>query len=548
MGVGSRAGVSLRRTIIERHLHAPDFREAGEVVPTPDLQRVARLVILAGVIAAAAYLYFLLSPEHRGTTWVWALTVVAEGLTIFQALTVWWTVLAHGGHRDPADVVAWRERMLAGVDVPSVDVFVTAAGEPLEIVSSTVLAARDMRLPHQTWVLDDGGSDELRVFCEEAGVGYLRREDRSNAKAGNVNTALAETTGEFVAIFDADHVPTSDFLVEALPHLVDRRVAFAQSPQWYGNRDRLVSVGASESQRIFYELICPGKNHFNAVFCVGTNVVFRRSALAEVGGLYAESLSEDIWTSLLLHRRGWRSIFVPKVLARGLAPDTLRGYLKQQFRWARGGFELLFTGRLLRGAGLRLDQRLQYLFTSTHYLLAFATLIFQLLPAAYLLLGDAPVHAGLTTWIAFYLPFALLLLLVTYLQAGGFKIAAIVASLGAAPVHVQAFLSVALRRSSSWNVTNARGAVQSIELVLPQFALLVVNLLAIGVGLAVLTPENRTGTFLAIFWAALQAFVLARMVAEAFLDAARQRRELGQPTGPPKQRSRRSEAELARGA
>lgn len=533
----------------DRLLHAPDpAAGAGEPEPTPDLQRVARLVILAGIAAAGFYLWFLLSPANRGTPWVWALTVVAEGLTVFQALTVWWTVLAHTGHRDPADVVAWRERLLAGEDPPGIDVFVTVAGEPLEIVARTVLAARDMRLPHETWVLDDGRSDALRAFCEEAGVGYLRRPDRRHAKAGNVNAALQRTGGEFVAIFDADHVPTGDFLVEALPHLVDRRVAFAQSPQWYGNRDRLVPIGASESQRIFYELICPGKNHFNAAFCVGTNVVFRRQALAEVGGLYTDSLSEDIWTSLLLHRRGWRSVFVPKVLARGLAPDTLRGYLKQQFRWARGGFELLLGGRLLRGAGLRLDQRLQYLFTSTHYLLAFATIIFQLLPAAYLLLGDAPVHAGLTTWLAFYLPFAVLLLAVTYLQAGGFKPAAIVASLGAAPVHVQAFLSVLFRRSSSWNVTNARGAVQSIELVLPQFALLVVNVLAIGVGLAALTPTDRTGTFLAVAWATLQALVLARVVTEAFVDAARQRRESAGPPLAARRVRRPPLSELAEGS
>jgi cellulose synthase (UDP-forming) len=336
-------------------------------------------------------------------------------------------------------------------------------------------------------------------------------------------------------------VPTRDFLVEALPHLVDRRVAFAQSPQWYTNRTQLVPLGASEAQRIFYQLICPGKNHFNAVFCVGTNVVFRRSALADVGGLYADSLSEDIWTSLLLHRRGWRSVFVPKVLARGLAPDTLRGYFKQQFRWARGGFEILFRGRLLRGGGLTLDQRLQYLFTGTNYLLAFATVIFQLLPAAYLLAGDAPVRASIGNWLAFYLPFAVLLLAVTYLQAGSFKVSAIVTSIGAAPVHVQAFLSLLLRRRSSWNVTNVRGAVQSIELVLPQFALLVLNLLAIGVGLAALRPENRTGTFLAVAWASLHALILGRIVAEAFIDAARQRRaDRNRAAGPP---SRRAQAE-----
>lgn len=499
---------------------APD----GGVETTPDLQRVGRLVIWAAVAAACAYLYFLLIPANRGTAWLWALTLLAEGLTILQALSVWWTVLAHGGHRDPVEVVAWRQRMLDGGDIPSIDVFITVAGEPLELVARTALAARDMRFPHETWVLDDGRSGDLLAFCRSEKIGYLRRPDRRDAKAGNVNAALQRTRGEFVAIFDADHVPTVDFLVEALPHLVDSRVAFVQSPQKYTNRDGLVPLGASEAQRIFYELVCPGKNHFNAAFCVGTNVIFRRSALADVGGLYSESQSEDIWTSLLMHRRGWRSVFVPKVLAHGLAPDTLRSYFKQQFRWSRGGFELLFTGKLLRGHGLSLDQRLQYLSTGTNYLLAFAMLIFQLLPAAYLLGGWSPVHASLSNWLAFYLPFSLLLLLVTYLQAGSFRISAIVMSIGSAPVHAQAALSVLLRRRASWNVTNASGAVQSIELVLPQFALLVINLLAIVVGVAALRAGDRTGTFLAIGWASLHVLILGRVVAEAFIDSSRLRR------------------------
>src|SRR5262245_39396471 len=492
--------------------------------PTRELQRGGRLLVMAAVLAAAASAHVLLVPGNRGPPWVWALVLVGEGLTIFQAFGVWWTVLAHDEHRERADVFAWRRRLLAGSDAPTVDVFVTVAGEPLDIVHRTVLAARDMRLPHETWVLDDGASDEVQALCRELEVGYLRRSSNAHAKAGNVNAALSRTRGEFVAIFDADHVPTPDFLVEALPHLVDERVAFVQSPQWYSNRKRLVPLGASEAQRIFYELVCPGKSHFDAVFCVGTNVIFRRAALAEVGGLYTESLSEDIWTSLLLHRRGWRSVYVPTILARGLAPDTLAAYFKQQFRWARGGFELLLTGKLLRSPGLTLDQRLQYFLTSTNYLLAFATIAFQLLPAAFLLSGQAPVDVPLTTWIAFYAPFLALQLLVTYLQAGGFRIAAIVTSIGVAPVHVRAFLSVLFRRRSQWRVTNARGAVESIELVMPQIALLVLNVLAIAVGLATLTPANRTGVLLAVGWAGLHALILGRLVLEAFVDAARQRR------------------------
>ncbi len=530
----------------EQHLHPPAPGTGGaSSEDTADLQRFTRLVIAAAVAAASAYVFFLLDPAHRGTTWVWALVLVAEGLTIFQALGVWWTILAHRGHHDRPEVFAWRQRMLAGRDLPSIDVFVTVAGEPLDVVSRTVLAANEMQLPHETWVLDDGKSDALRDLCHDIGVGYLRRPDNRNAKAGNVNAALRRTTGEFVAILDADHVPTKDFLAEALPHLVDQRVAFAQSPQWYTNRRRLVELGAGESQRIFYELVCPGKNHFNAVFCVGTNVIFRRRALAELGGLYTGSNSEDIWTSLLLHRRGWRSVYVPKVLARGLAPDTLRGYFKQQFRWAHGGFEMLLRGRLLRGAGLNADQRLQYLFTGTNYLLAFATVIFQIVPAAFLLGGFTPVHAGLGSWLAFYLPVYTLMFIITLLQAGGFRPAAIVMSFGAAPVHIQAFLSTLLRRRSAWNVTNVRGAVQSIELVLPQFALLTLNVVAIVVGLRALTPADQVGTYLAVTWAALHVLVLGRVVAEAFVDARRQRRETAAP--PSTSAAARREAALTTG-
>ena len=72
----------------------------------------------------------------------------------------------------------------------------------------------------------------------------------------------------------------------------------------YGNLRTLVSRGAGFMQSVFYTLIQPGKNRFNAAFCVGTNVMFRRAAMGQLGGIYEESKSEDIWTSILLHERG----------------------------------------------------------------------------------------------------------------------------------------------------------------------------------------------------------------------------------------------------
>src|SRR6266536_3746282 len=310
------------------------------------LQRSTRVAIIGALLATMFYQLFLLNPAYRGPTWLWAAMLLAEGLTAFHAIGTWWTILAHDDRPEPLAVSVRREQLRAGVEVPTIDVFITAYGEAPELVRTTLRAARDMELPHRTWVLDDGDSDALAGVCADEGVGYLRREGGRHAKAGNVNAALARTSGEFVVIFDADHVPERNFLIEVLPHFQDPDVAFVQSPQSYTNHVNLVSTGSAEAQRIFYELVCPGKNHFNAAFCVGTNVMFRRDALDEIGGIWTGSNSEDIWTSIELHRRGWKSIYVPLVLARGLAPQDVPTYLKQQLRWASGGFEVLLRGRL----------------------------------------------------------------------------------------------------------------------------------------------------------------------------------------------------------
>src|SRR5207244_5172386 len=107
---------------------------------------------------------------------------------------------------------------------------------------------------------------------------------------------------------------------------------------------------------------------------------------------------EDIWTSIELHRRGWRSVFVPETLARGLAPESLLSYFKQQFRWAYGAFEVLLRGGLFRRKGLTVDQRFQYALAGVNYLLSLAALILMCLPAAYLLFGVSPLRSDLSTW------------------------------------------------------------------------------------------------------------------------------------------------------
>jgi len=482
------------------------------------LQLSTRFAVTMALIATVFYMVFLLNPAYRGNPWLWILVVLAEGLVVFQALATWWTILAHHSLPDPPEVYTWRRKLASGELTPTVDVFITVYGEPLEIVLGTLRAARDMQVAHNTWILDDGDSDELRDAAALEGVGYKRRKVHDHAKAGNVNAGFFSTTGEFMVILDADHVPSPDFLLRALPHMHDPLVAFVQTPQAFPFARGLVAVGTSEAQRIFYELVMPGRNHFHAVFCVGTNVIFRRAALEQIGGMHTASNSEDIWTSLELHRRGWRSVFVAETLARGLAPDNLLSYFKQQFRWSYGGFEVLFRGGLFRRKGLTLDQRAQYALTGTNYVLSLASLTFMFIPSLYLLFRISPIRATMSSWLIHYAPFYVLIVLVTIIQTGGFKLSSTIVSIGAAPVHLRALVMALIGRKAKWSVTNAGpGGLPGVGLVLPHVALLLLNLVAITVGVSTLTHRNKDipGIVFSLVWATLYVLLLARVIAEA---------------------------------
>jgi cellulose synthase (UDP-forming) len=74
----------------------------------------------------------------------------------------------------------------------------------------------------------------------------------------------------------------------------------------------------------------------------GSHCTFRRTALDEIGG-HGIGLAEDLQTSITLHAAGWHSVFVPALKARGLVPSDFNALTKQQFKWARGVFEVLFS-------------------------------------------------------------------------------------------------------------------------------------------------------------------------------------------------------------
>ncbi|WP_354685794.1 glycosyltransferase [Cupriavidus necator] len=302
-----------------------------------------------------------------------------------------------------------------------VDVFVPTYNESVELLRRTLLAAKRMDYPHETWLLDDGRRDSMRKLAESLGCRYLVRDNNAHAKAGNLNNALQFSSGDFIAIFDADHAPRKDFLVKTLGFFRDAGVAFVQTPQDFFNIDsfnhRLGKKRVWDEQALFFKVIQRGKDALNAAFFCGSCAVIRRSAVQEIGGFATETVTEDVHTAIKLHRRGYRSVYYAESLAFGLAPHSIDTYLKQRMRWGMGAMQVFRRENVLFARGLTLGQRLNYLASALFFFEGWQKLVFFLTPPAVFLSGQLPITAPLDTFLMLFCLYYLLSMLV-HLELG----------------------------------------------------------------------------------------------------------------------------------
>jgi len=424
-------------------------RPIWEPVPrTVSVRRRVRLMMLLGLPFAVWYFGWLLNPDRVGTPYLYAILIVAEIFNLTQALGFWWTCANE------------RVRERKGPSEPvAVDVFVPVYKEPPDIVDLTVAAAVGLRGAEvRVWVLDDGNDDAMRDLAARHGVGYLRRAEHTGAKAGNINNALAQTSAPFIAVFDSDHVADPGFLEATLGHMDDPKMAFVQTPQYYANAASSRIAAASWAQQaLFFGAIARGKDGLGAVFCCGTNVLFRREAFESVGGFPTNSLTEDFELSIGLHERGWHSAYVPYVLARGLAPEDTAAYVSQQQRWARGC--LSGVPRALR-ARLPLRLKAQYLLSGLYFLSGWTVLIYMTFPVIRLLGGGQPIGGiDAPEFLLHFVPyFAVALTTAALAGAGSYTFAAFALAAANFWIHVLATVYTVLRRSGSFVVTPKKGA------------------------------------------------------------------------------------------
>ena len=364
------------------------------------------LLVVLGLFAFGLYYSWWFMEGRLASPWLILGFLAAIFYGVFQVLAGWLVYLwAHYRPATPAQPP----------DDLTVDVFVTACGEEYELAERSLAAACAMDGPHQTWLLDDGRDPVLARLAERLGAGYLTRQDRKDAKAGNVNAALACTGGDIVAIFDIDHVPQPDFLQRTLGCFNDPAVGFVQAmPTFSNNWQGWVARAATETSLDFYNPTSKGMDGFQSVTKMGSNSLIRRAALESIGG-YQPGLAEDLATSIALHAAGWRSRYVAEPLAPGLAPPDLAAWFTQQFKWARGVFEvLLITYPRLFGR-LTWGQRLAYAVRTSNYLIGPAIFLHIAVVLIALLGGSNVIRAELQQYFINLAPLALIEMIIRFL-------------------------------------------------------------------------------------------------------------------------------------
>lgn len=299
----------------------------------------------------------------------------------------------------------------AGVYAPTVDVLIPTYNEPAIVLRRTIVGCQAMDYPHkQVYLLDDGDREEIRQLAKELGCHYIARPFHRYAKAGNLNYAIARTGGELITVFDADFVPTRNFLNRTVGFFQAPTIGMVQTHQCFYNSDAPARNLGLEKElthevEIFsrhYQLIRDGAD---SVLCYGSSFVMRRSALERVGGFVTNTLSEDYFTGVRISAQGYQIAYLDENLSAGLVPEDMGSHISQRQRWAHGTLQAFFIkASPLTIRGLTLRQRIAHLEGICQWFTSICRVAFLIVPIATAFLDIIPVTSSISEWLYFFLP------------------------------------------------------------------------------------------------------------------------------------------------
>ena len=386
----------------------PEQRDFRRTVVTPNLgaQRLTavpgrapdKLGLPQPPADAEKYLYY--GRQHLWFIWLRTLATVSGVISLLlfsvsqSALWLFWIpmsvfvmymVLTHYATTRQRRFSLSDHRRLIGLwnppDLPSIDVFLPSAGEDIAVLNNTYRYVAQMQYAGeaQVFVLDDADRPEVAELARTYRFHYLVRPDRPHMKkAGNLKHGFENSDGDLIVIFDADFAPRADFLLELVPYFEDPKVGIVQSPQYFdsGRGMHWLQQAAGSVQESFYRWAQVSRDQLGAPICVGTCAIYRRAGLEESGGFAQIGHSEDVHTGVNLMKAGYRTTYVPIILAKGLCPDKLSSFISQQYRWCAGSMSLL-RDKKFHDSPLTYRQRMCF-FTGFGYYITTAVGVFCL--------------------------------------------------------------------------------------------------------------------------------------------------------------------------
>lgn len=506
------------------------------------------LLAISGVLLTLLYIiirvyYFFIADYAWDNKIIAFLLLFAEAFVLIHGLNYLSEILT---------VLFFRESLsstdrgnLKNTTSPNVAVVVASYHEPLDIIEETLTCLRNLTYKNKTVILlDDTRYDQddpmddyrnkVEKLCKSKKVDLFRRKWRG-AKAGIINDLVSFLNGDknsdfnfynysdtqdlpkrpdFLVVFDADQNPMPSFIEPLIARMEkDDKLAFIQTPQYYTNTQKNpVARASSFQQHVFYEYICEGKGFKNAMFCCGTNVIFRMDAFVQVGGFREDSITEDFATSMNFFSNGWRSEYFNRPSAFGMAPEDLGGYFKQQFRWALGTVGLLpeILSRMIKNPRqFRFSVWWEFLISSTYYYIGFAYLILILCPIIYIFFSVPTFFIDLKLYSIVFFPYILVTLSIFFstLIKREYKIKDIflgqLLSILTFPVYIKATFFATIGKKGRFVVTPKKGSsVLQIKDIFPQFLFISLNLIAFVWGINRLIYEDTQifAIIISLFW------------------------------------------------
>ena len=198
-------------------------------------------------------------------------------------------------------------------------------------------------------VCDDSDDDTVELLQDVVDgykkegyqIEHVRRGTRNGYKAGALKHAMKTTDTEFVAIFDADFIPPTWFLKQAIPHFAKSNIGLVQC-RWGHVNENYSAITQAQALSIDFHFLVEQKAKSNSHFFMnfnGTAGIWRRDCIEDAGGWHTATLVEDLDLSYRAQMKGWKCLFLPDIVVDAELPAQMNGAKRQQFRWAKGSIQ-----------------------------------------------------------------------------------------------------------------------------------------------------------------------------------------------------------------